>query len=70
MNIKTISELGQAPEIWTLLPCPLTFNQMKVLRRLRLAGLIDCRPVPVPLPAEVGMEWRMSRQEIKRHREG
>lgn len=60
MNVTTMSELGQAPETWSLLPSPLTLNQMKELRRLRLAKLIDCRPVPFHLPTLIGMERRVN----------
>jgi hypothetical protein len=41
MNMKSMSDLGQAPETWSLLPCPLTLGQMKLLRQLRHAKLID-----------------------------
>jgi hypothetical protein len=68
MNMKSMSDLGQAPETWSLLPCPLTLGQMKLLRQLRHAKLIDCRPVLFHLPTLMSMEWRMSRQELKRRR--
>ena len=68
MNMKTISQLGSAPETWSLLPCPLTLDQMKHLRQLQHDELIECRPVLFHLPTLVGMEWRMSPQELKRRR--
>lgn len=69
MDRKTIGELGQAPETWCLLPSPLTLDQMKHLRKLRDDKLIDCRHVTIDLPTYVGMEWRMSREELRRQRD-
>lgn len=66
--MSTMSELGHAPETWSLLPRILTLDQTKWLREMRHAKLIECRPVPVHMPTYIAMEWRMTREELRRHR--